>query len=70
MDRKYVGFNNLRTRYLGVYGTWQDQSCLYADAVLQGADYAATCAPPATQHRPAPRAAAGWLLWRRANPLL
>ena len=39
VDRKYVGFNNLRTRYLGVYGTWQDQSGLYADAVLQGADY-------------------------------
>ena len=38
-ERKYVGFNNLRTRYLGVYGTWQDQSGLYADAVLQGADY-------------------------------
>ena len=39
VERKYVGFNNLRTRYLGVYGTWQDQSGLYADAVLQGADY-------------------------------
>ncbi|WP_081033958.1 autotransporter-associated beta strand repeat-containing protein [Comamonas thiooxydans] len=38
-DRKYVGFNNLRTRYLGVYGSWQDASGLYADAVLQGADY-------------------------------
>lgn len=39
VERQYVGFNNLRTRYLGVYGTWQDQSGLYADAVLQGADY-------------------------------
>ncbi len=38
-ERKYVGFNNLRTRYLGVYGTLQDQSGLYADVVLQGADY-------------------------------
>lgn len=39
IQRNYVGFNNLRTRYLGVYGTWQDESGLYADAVLQGADY-------------------------------
>ncbi|QXZ10249.1 autotransporter outer membrane beta-barrel domain-containing protein [Comamonas sp. Y33R10-2] len=39
VERKYVGFNNLRTRYLGIYGTWQDASGLYADAVLQGADY-------------------------------
>ena len=39
VQRKYVGFNNLRTRYLGVYGTWQDASGLYADAVVQGADY-------------------------------
>lgn len=39
VDRKHVGFNNLRSRYLGVYGTWQNASGLYADAVLQGADY-------------------------------
>ena len=38
-ERKHVGFNNLRTRYLGVYGSWLDQSGLYADAVLQAADY-------------------------------
>jgi outer membrane autotransporter protein len=38
-ERKDVGFNKLRTRYLGVYGSWLDQSGLYADAVLQGAEY-------------------------------
>ncbi|MEG0142202.1 MAG: autotransporter outer membrane beta-barrel domain-containing protein, partial [Comamonas sp.] len=39
IDRKYVGFNSLTSRYLGLYGTWQNASGLYADAVLQGADY-------------------------------
>lgn len=39
MDRKYAGYNKLRNRYLGIYGTWQHDSGFYADAVLQGADY-------------------------------
>ncbi len=39
VERKDVGSNYLRTRYLGMYGTWQAASGLYADAVLQGADY-------------------------------
>jgi outer membrane autotransporter protein len=39
VEHKYVGFNTLRSRYLGLYGTWQDASGLYVDAVLQGADY-------------------------------
>ena len=57
---KYVGFNNLRSRYLGVYGTWQDDSGLYADAVLQGADYRSDLhtAGNATQAR---TKGSGWL---------
>ncbi len=39
MERKYAGYNNLRGRYVGLYGTWQHDSGLYADAVIQGADY-------------------------------
>ncbi|CAB3957979.1 hypothetical protein LMG6001_04979 [Achromobacter insolitus] len=39
MERKYAGYNNLRGRYVGMYGTWQHDSGLYADAVIQGADY-------------------------------
>lgn len=35
---KYVGFNNLRARYLEVYGILKNQSDLYAGAVVQGAD--------------------------------
>ena len=34
-----AGFNRLQSRYLGVYGTWQDAAGLYADSVLQFADY-------------------------------
>ena len=41
-NSKYVGFNSLTSRYLGLYGTWQNVSGLYADAVLQGADYRST----------------------------
>lgn len=57
---KYVGFNNLRSRYMGVYGTWQDDSGLYADAVLQGADYRSDLhtAGNATQAR---TKGSGWL---------
>lgn len=57
---KYVGFNNLRSRYLGVYGTWQDESGFYADAVLQGADYRSDLhtAGSATQAR---TKGSGWL---------
>ena len=39
INSKYVGFNTLHSRYLGVYGNWKDASGLYADTVLQGADY-------------------------------
>lgn len=39
IEGKQVGFNSLRSRYLGVYGTWQSGAGLYADAVLQAADY-------------------------------
>lgn len=39
INNKAVGFNSLTSRYLGLYGTWQNASGLYADAVLQGADY-------------------------------
>ncbi|WP_244479195.1 autotransporter outer membrane beta-barrel domain-containing protein [Stenotrophomonas terrae] len=36
---KYVGYNDLSSRYLGVYGSWQDSAGRYLDAVLQGADH-------------------------------
>lgn len=39
VERNYAGYNNLRGRYVGLYGTWQHDSGLYADAVIQGADY-------------------------------
>jgi outer membrane autotransporter protein len=39
INNKAVGFNSLTSRYLGLYGTWKADSGLYADAVLQGADY-------------------------------
>lgn len=34
-----VGFNSLRNRYLGVYGSYQNARDFYLDAVLQAADY-------------------------------
>lgn len=63
VDRNYVGFNNLRTRYLGVYGTWQDSSGLYADAVLQGADYRSNLhtAGDSVAARTATTKGSGWL---------
>ena len=39
VQRNHVGFNDLTSRYLGVYGGWQDGSGRYVSAVLQGADY-------------------------------
>lgn len=39
---KDAGLNRLRSRYLALYGTWQDESGLYADAVVQGASYRST----------------------------
>nr|WP_240154413.1 autotransporter-associated beta strand repeat-containing protein [Comamonas sp. Tr-654] len=42
INSKYVGFNSLTSRYLGLYGTWQSANGLYADAVLQAADYRST----------------------------
>lgn len=38
-ERGAVGFNRLQSRYLGVYGSWQDAAGLYADSVVQWADY-------------------------------
>ncbi|WP_252053472.1 autotransporter-associated beta strand repeat-containing protein [Acinetobacter silvestris] len=38
-ENQYVGWNSLRNRYLGAYANWYDKSGLYAEAVLQGADY-------------------------------
>lgn len=34
-----VGFNSLRNRYLGLYGSYQNAQKLYLDAVLQAAEY-------------------------------
>ncbi|MEG2974691.1 MAG: autotransporter outer membrane beta-barrel domain-containing protein, partial [Comamonas sp.] len=34
-----VGFNSLRNRYIGVYGSYQNAQNFYLDAVLQAADY-------------------------------
>lgn len=34
-----VGFNRLRSRYLGLYASYQNAQDLYVDAVLQAADY-------------------------------
>lgn len=39
VQNKYVGFNSVRSRYLGMYGTWQDASGLYADGVLQKTEH-------------------------------
>lgn len=36
---KYVGFNRLQGRYLGLYASWLGEKGLYADTVLQWADY-------------------------------
>ena len=36
VERKYVGFNTLSTRNLGVYGSWKHGAGLYADAVSLG----------------------------------
>ena len=36
---KEVGYNQLRARYLGAYGTWIDSNGLYVDAVLQASMY-------------------------------
>ncbi|WP_200843674.1 autotransporter outer membrane beta-barrel domain-containing protein [Pantoea sp. 18069] len=36
---KYVGFNRLQGRYLGLYASWLGDGGLYADTVLQWADY-------------------------------
>lgn len=34
-----AGFNHLQSRYLGAYGTWQDDAGFYADGVVQRAGY-------------------------------
>lgn len=39
IEGKRVGSNRLRNRYLGLYGTWQGEAGMYADAVLQHASY-------------------------------
>ena len=56
---KHVGLNKLRNRYLGVYGTWQDESGLYADAVLQRADYRSDLRT--VDHATARTTGSGWL---------
>lgn len=36
---KHAGFNRLQGRYLGLYASWQGDTGLYADTVVQWADY-------------------------------
>ena len=36
---KHVGFNRLQGRYLGLYASWQGDSGLYADTVVQWGDH-------------------------------
>ncbi|CAN7458784.1 autotransporter outer membrane beta-barrel domain-containing protein [Variovorax sp. LjRoot290] len=40
-----VGSNDLRSRYLGAYGTWTGESGLYTDVVLQGGRHRYTVRP-------------------------
>ncbi|MDR6537243.1 autotransporter outer membrane beta-barrel domain-containing protein [Variovorax soli] len=40
-----VGANDLRSRYLGAYATWMDNSGLYADAIIQGGSHRYTVRP-------------------------
>ncbi|QVQ29905.1 autotransporter domain-containing protein [Achromobacter deleyi] len=42
-----VGYNDLRSRYLGGYATWADASGRYADLVLQGGDHRYSVRPEA-----------------------
>lgn len=60
VERKDVGSNYLRTRYLGMYGTWQAPSGLYADAVLQGADYRSNLRTESDK-APASTKGSGWM---------
>lgn len=39
VQNKYVGFNDVRTRSVGWYGTWQGGAGFYADLVMQASDY-------------------------------
>lgn len=39
VEGKAVGFNRLQSRYLGLYGSWQSDAGVYADSVVQWADY-------------------------------
>lgn len=43
-----VGSNDLRSQYLGVYGTWASDSGFYADAVLQAGRHRYTVEPLST----------------------
>ncbi|VWX60866.1 Outer membrane autotransporter barrel domain-containing protein [Burkholderiales bacterium 8X] len=43
-----VGRNDLRSRYLGLYGTWNDNNGFYADAVLQAGRHRYEVQPFAT----------------------
>ena len=38
IERKYVGFNTLSIRNLGVYSSWKHDSGLYADSASLGND--------------------------------
>jgi outer membrane autotransporter protein len=58
IENKAVGFNYLQSRYLGVYGSWQDDAGLYADAVLQAADYRSNLQ---TDNNTASTKGRGWL---------
>lgn len=42
VEGQRAGSNSLRSRYLGAYGTYRNLQGLYADAVLQAADYRST----------------------------
>ncbi|SEU23946.1 outer membrane autotransporter barrel domain-containing protein, partial [Variovorax sp. OV084] len=44
-----VGSNDLRSQYLGAYGTWTADSGFYADAVLQAGRHGYTVEPLSTQ---------------------
>ena len=43
-----VGANDLRSQYLGAYGTWTTDSGFYADAVLQAGRHRHTVEPLST----------------------
>ena len=62
IEGRQVGFNSLRNRYIGAYGTYMDEQGLYVDGVLQAADYRSSLrANPASGGASALTRGSGWL---------